>query len=130
MELPAPEHRTVPLTIVSSGRTHRFTVEVADTPEEQEKGLMFRKLLPADHGMVFPFEPPRPVSLWMKNMLIPIDMIFIRPDGTIATIGADAVPQSLEPVVSTEAVIAVLEIPGGRAAELGIKVGDKVEWPH
>jgi uncharacterized protein len=120
----------VPLTIQSKGKEHRFTVEVARTPEEQEKGLMHRRTLAADRGMIFPMEPPRPVTLWMKNMLVPIDMIFIRPDGTIASIGENAVPSSLDPVTSTETIAAVLEIPGGRAGELGIGPGDKVNWPR
>lgn len=120
--------RQVPLTIHSNGLQHRFTVEVATTPEEQERGLMERKSLADDRGMLFPMDPPRPTSLWMKNMLIPIDMLFIRADGTIASIGENATPQSLEPIVSTEPIAAVLEIPGGRSAELGIEPGDRVEW--
>jgi uncharacterized membrane protein (UPF0127 family) len=118
----------VPLTVHSKGRQHRFTVEVARTPEEQEQGLMFRQALAPDHGMIFPMSPPRPASFWMKNTLIGLDIIFIRPDGTIANIGDNAVPLSLDPVMSAEPVSAVLEIPGGRAAELGITAGDKVVW--
>ena len=78
--------------------------------------------------MIFPFEPPRPASFWMKNTLIPLDMIFIRADGTIANIEANAVPLSLEAENSDGPVKAVLEIAGGRSAELGIKAGDKVDW--
>ena len=73
-------------------------------------------------------DPPRPASFWMKNTVIPLDMIFVRPDGTIARIAADTVPYSLDPVDSGEPVSAVLEIAGGRAAELGIAEGDKVSW--
>lgn len=118
----------VPLTIRSAGRTHRFIVEVAETPEQQAQGLMFREALAGDRGMLFPYDPPRPASFWMKNTLIPLDMVFIRPDRTIGRIAANTVPHSLEPVASLEPVSAVLELRGGRAAELGIKVGDKVEW--
>lgn len=118
------------MTIQSKGKEHRFTVEVARTPEEQEKGLMHRPTLAADRGMIFPMTPPRPVTLWMKNMLVPVDMVFIRPDGTIASIGENAAPQSLDPVTSTEMIAAVLEIPGGRAGELGIGPGDTVNWPR
>ena len=118
----------VPLTIRSLSRTHRFTVEVARTPEEQATGLMNRQSLAPDRGMLFPYEPPRSTSFWMKNTLIPLDMIFIRPDGTIARIAANTVPLSLEPVPSLEPVAAVLEIAGGRAAELGILEGDRVSW--
>jgi len=89
---------------------------------------MFRKSLDRDRGMVFPRNPPGDASFWMKNTLIPLDMIFIRPDGTIARIAENTVPMSLDPVPSLEPVGAVLEIAGGRSAELGIKPGDRVRW--
>ncbi|HEV2865103.1 MAG TPA: DUF192 domain-containing protein [Allosphingosinicella sp.] len=120
----------VPLSIVSGGRTHRFTVEVARTSDEQAQGLMFRERLGRDEGMLFPFPSPRPASFWMRNTLIPLDMIFIRNDGTIARIAANAVPRSEEPVSSGEPVIAVLEIKGGRSAELSLREGDRVSWPR
>lgn len=119
---------TIPLRIRSGGREHRFQVELARTPEEQARGLMFRESLGADEGMLFPMEPPRPASFWMKNTLIPLDIIFIRPDGTIARIAHRTVPHSLESVQSGEPVSAVLELRGGRAAELGIEEGDRVSW--
>ncbi|HVF83414.1 MAG TPA: DUF192 domain-containing protein [Sphingomicrobium sp.] len=112
----------------ANGRSHRFTVEVARTAEEQATGLMNRQNLAPDRGMIFPYQPPRNASFWMKNTLIPLDIIFIRPDRTIARIEAETVPLSLEPVPSLEPVGAVLEIAGGRAAELGIKPGDRVQW--
>jgi uncharacterized membrane protein (UPF0127 family) len=118
----------VPLTITSAGHTHRFTVEIARTEDEQATGLMNRSSLAPDRGMIFPFEPPRDASFWMKNTLIPLDMIFVRADGSIANIEANTVPLSLQPVYSAGAVAAVLEIAGGRSAELGIKAGDKVKW--
>jgi hypothetical protein len=120
----------VPLTIRSASGAHRFTVEVAHTPEEQANGLMHRQSLASDRGMIFPYEPPQDVAFWMKNTLIPLDMIFIRADGTIARIAANTVPLSLDPVPSLEPVSAVLEIAGGRAAELGIREGDRVDWPR
>ncbi len=122
--------QTVPLTIKSARKVHNFIVEVARTEAEQERGLMFRDHLPPNAGMIFPMIPPRPASFWMKNTLIPLDMIFIRADGSIARIAADTVPYSLEPVSSGEPVAAVLEIAGGRAGELGISEDDKVEWPR
>jgi uncharacterized protein len=131
---PAPVERSsagleqVPLTIESSGKIHRFIVEVAETGEQQAQGLMFRKSLAPDRGMVFPRDPPGDASFWMKNTLIPLDIIFIRTDGTIARIAENTVPMSLDPVPSLEPVGAVLEIAGGRSAELGIKAGDKVRW--
>ena len=80
--------------------------------------------------MIFPYEPAKAASFWMKNTLIPLDIIFIRPDGTIVNIAENTVPLSLEPVASLEPVGGVLEIAGGRSAELGVKAGDKVEWVH
>jgi uncharacterized membrane protein (UPF0127 family) len=120
----------VPLTIASKGKIHRFVVEVARTPQEQERGLMERQSLASDRGMIFLFDPPKMAGFWMKNTLIPLDMIFIKADGTIANIAENTVPLSLEPVVSTAEVVAVLEISGGRSAELGISAGDRVEWPR
>lgn len=89
---------------------------------------MFRQSLAPDRGMIFPRDPPGDATFWMKNTLIPLDMIFIRTDGSIARIAPNAVPMSLDPVPSLEPVGAVLEIAGGRAAELGLKPGDKVSW--
>jgi uncharacterized membrane protein (UPF0127 family) len=120
----------VPLTVQSGTGLHRFTVEVARTPEEQARGLMYRRSLADDRGMVFPYDPPRSVGFWMKNTYIPLDIIFIRPNGRIARIAANTTPLSLEPVSSVEPVSTVLEIRGGRAAELGIREGDLVSWPR
>lgn len=106
-----------------------FTVQIAASIEQQEQGLMFYRSLGADQGMIFPYDPPRNVAFWMKNTLIPLDMIFIRANGTIARI-ATAKPLDLETVPAGEPVAAVLEIRGGRAAELGIREGDIVDWPH
>lgn len=118
------------LEVESSGRTHRFVVEVARTPDEQAQGLMYRRSLGPNEGMIFPFPSPRPASFWMRDTLIPLDMIFVREDGTIARIAANTVPLSEETVSSGEPVAAVLEIRGGRAAELGIRAGDRVLWPR
>jgi uncharacterized membrane protein (UPF0127 family) len=118
----------VRLEIQSGGRTHVFTVEMARTPAQQEQGLMNRHGLGPDAGMLFPFDPPRPASFWMRNTLIPLDMIFIRPDGSIARIAANTVPLSETPVAVVEPMTAVLEIKGGRAAQLGMKEGDRVSW--
>ena len=117
----------MPLTIHSSSGSHLFTVEVAATPEQQERGLMFTRSLGADQGMIFPYDPPQTVAFWMKNTLIPLDMLFVRADGTIARI-TTAKPLDLTPVPAGEPVAAVLEIRGGRAAELGVREGDRVEW--
>jgi uncharacterized protein len=119
---------TVALTISTAAQKHGFRVEVARTEVQQERGLMFRSHLEPNAGMIFPMNPPRMASFWMKNTIIPLDMIFIRADGSIARIAAQTVPYSLAPVSSGEPVAAVLEIAGGRAAELGINEDDKVVW--
>ena len=117
----------MPLTIKSKNGVHRFTVEVAATPQQQETGMMFRTSVAPDRGMVFPYEPAQEVAFWMKNTLIPLDIIYIRADGTIARItNAKALDETSLP--SGEPIAAVLEIAGGRAAELGIAPGDKVQW--
>ena len=121
--------REVPLTIRSKTGVHRFTVEIAATADQQERGLMFRKSLAPDRGMIFPYDPPQEVGFWMKNTLIPLDIIYIRANGTIAHI-VNAEPMDLTPLPSGEPIVLVLEIAGGRAAQLGIKEGDKVSWPH
>lgn len=119
---------TVPLTIRDGDVVHKFNVEVARTAEEQKQGLMFRTSLPADGGMIFPFEKPRFASFWMKNTLIPLDMIFVRADGSIDRIAENTIPESLEPVVSGGEVSAVLELAGGTAARLGIDEDGVVTW--
>jgi uncharacterized membrane protein (UPF0127 family) len=120
----------VPLTVSGHGKTHRFTVEVAKTAEEQERGLMFRQSLAPDRGMIFPFAKPVRATFWMKDTVIPLDLIFIRADGTIANIAANARPMDLSIIPSDGPVSTVLEIAGGRAAELRIRAGDRVRWPH
>jgi uncharacterized protein len=122
--------RTVPLSIKSGAKVHKFMIEVARTEAEQARGLMFRDKIADNGGMIFPMSPPRVASFWMKNCPIPQDWLFIRADGTIAKIAANTVPFSLEPISSDEPVAAVLEIRGGRAGELGIFENDKVEWPR
>jgi uncharacterized membrane protein (UPF0127 family) len=116
------------LTIESGGRSHRFTVEIARTEQQQSQGLMGRRELAADRGMLFPFDPPRAAEFWMRGTLIPLDMIFIRTNGTIARIAANTVPLSEELVGTEQELSAVLELRGGRAAELGIREDDAVTW--
>lgn len=118
----------IPLTITQDGKVHRFMVEVARSEQEQAKGLMFRKQMGADEGMIFPRRPPDFASFWMRNTVIPLDMIFIGTDGKILNIAANTVPYSLDPQTSDGIASAVLELNGGRAAELGIEPGAKVEW--
>jgi len=114
------------LEIASKTGVHSFTVEVADTEAEREKGLMFRKELPEGHGMLFDFHSDQEVSFWMKNTFIPLDMIFIRGDGRILRIAANTQPMSTRIIPSGGPVRAVLEVAGGTAEKLGIEPGDMV----
>ena len=118
-----------PLTIVSGSARHAFQVEVARNDADRAQGLMFRRNLAPDRGMLFDFARVQPISMWMQNTYIPLDMVFIRPDGTIARVAENAEPLSTRMIPSGEPVLAVLEVPGGTAARLAIKAGDRVEHP-
>lgn len=121
--------RVIPLTVTTtSGQRHAFRVEVAASGQEQQRGLMFRTEMGADEGMIFPFSQVRMASFWMRNTVIPLDIIFIGPDNKVINISANAVPYSEESRPSTAPAAAVLELNGGRAAELGIGPGARVEW--
>jgi uncharacterized membrane protein (UPF0127 family) len=125
--------KTVTVTIRSSNGAHIFTVETARTAAEQEQGLMFRTDIAEDGGMLFaPYPPgggpPQRATFWMKNTPSPLDIVFIRPDHTIARIAENAVPFDESPIASGEPVTAVLELKGGRTSALGIAEGDKVSW--
>lgn len=117
------------MLIEHAGGQTAFAVELAITPQEQARGLMFRRSLPADRGMLFVFDPPRPASFWMRNTLIPLDMLFIRDDGTVANIVHEAEPMTETPRRSDGPVRAVLEIVGGRARALGMEAGDRAVHP-
>ncbi len=116
------------LKVKSQNGTHSFRVEVASTFKEQEHGLMFRSEMGADEGMIFPNKPPRRAAFWMHNTVIPLDIIFIGTDHRILNIAANAVPYDETPLPSAGVASGVLELNGGRAAQLGIKAGDKVTW--
>ncbi|HUB13236.1 MAG TPA: DUF192 domain-containing protein [Acetobacteraceae bacterium] len=125
---PQPKLPTEKLVIVTKdGKPHDFTVEVATTPHQQEVGEMFRKEVPPDQGMLFVWPAPHESPMWMKNTLVPLDMVFINPDGTIRAIAENTVPESLAPISSHGPVLAVLELAGGITARLNIVVGDKVQ---
>jgi uncharacterized protein len=117
----------IPLTVRSGAALHHFKVEVAASPDQQERGLMYRRSVDPDGGMIFPYHPPQDVAFWMKNTWIPLDIIYIRADGSIARI-THAQAMDLTPLPSGEPVAAVLEIAEGRAAQLGIREGDIVRW--
>ena len=118
----------IPLTVTSGDERIAFSVEVADTPEAQARGLMFRTDLGDNEGLIFPYDGTRAQSFWMKNTPLPLDIIYIGPDRRISNIAAETEPYSLDPVYSVGPVLGVLELRGGRAAELGIEPGDLVEW--
>lgn len=114
------------LEIVGAKGTSSFTVEFVDTDESRAKGLMFRKEMAEDHGMLFDFRREQPVWFWMKNTYLPLDMIFARADGVIVSIARDAVPLSEETISSGGSVRFVLEVVAGTAARLGVKPGDRL----
>jgi uncharacterized protein len=122
--------QSLPLSAYTVINQQRIELEVAQTPEQQEIGLMFRPSLAPNRGMLFPFSPPRPVAFWMKNCLISLDMVFIRNERVIA-ISANVPPCRKDPCPSygpaaRASVDHVLELAGGRAAQLGLKVGDSI----
>ncbi len=117
------------LVVVTASREIKFEVELALNDAERSRGLMYREKLGPYDGMLFDFHQDAPVSFWMKNTLIPLDMVFIAGDGTIKHVHANAVPLSTEAIPSQFPVRAVLEINGGSARLLGIKPGDKVKHP-
>ena len=125
--IPQSTLRTEEVAIVTAkGDKHTFDVEIARTPNELAYGLMNRTGMAKDHGMLFLFNDEIERSFWMKNTLISLDMIFIRSDGTILRIHPSAIPNDLTPIFSQGPAMAVLELNGGRAADLGIKAGDRV----
>ena len=112
-----------------SGSVLRFTIELADTPAERAKGLMFRESLPRSAGMLFLFERPQVASFWMRNTLIPLDMIFVGADGTVTHVHSEAVPGDLTPIRGGDGIQSVLEINGGLARRLGIVPGSVLRHP-
>jgi uncharacterized protein len=118
------------VTIVSrDGKSHVFHIELALTPQQQEKGLMNRTEMAKDAGMLFYFGKEGERSFWMKDTLIPLDMLFLKADGKIAHIHDSAIPNDLTSVKSNGPAMAVLELNGGAAKELGIVEGDRVKHP-
>ncbi len=110
----------------AAGETHKFEVWLVRNPAERARGLMFVEALEPDGGMLFVYPQPQMIGMWMKNTLIPLDMLFVEADGNIAYIAENTVPHSLETVSAKMPVSAVLELRGGRVAELGIAPGDKL----
>ncbi len=110
----------------SAGARHRFNIELATSPQQIAQGLMYRRQMAPDAGMLFIFERPDPAVFWMKNTFIPLDLIFIGVDGRILNIAERTIPQSETPVPASGPTRAVLEVNGGTSARLGIKPGDRV----
>jgi uncharacterized membrane protein (UPF0127 family) len=119
----------VPVLIHAGGSTYKFNAEIADTADERAQGLMYREHLDANEGMLFLYPVAKPVAFWMKNTPLPLDMIFIDAEGKIVNVAAMAKPFDTSPISSEGPAIAVFEILGGSAGQLGIQAGDKVEWP-
>ena len=117
------------LEIATAGGTRTFSVELAKTRPELDRGLMYRRSLPSCQGMLFDFGSVRPIAMWMKNTYVPLDMIFIRADGRILRIAENTVPLSETLVPSGGPVLAVLEVVAGTAKKLGIAAGDRVAHP-
>ena len=124
----APAHagELEPLQIVTASGTHDFKVEVAADNGSRERGLMNRRYMAPDHGMLFEFPENAPLSFWMKNTYIPLDMIFISPKGVVTNVVAKAEPLSERVIPSGPPCVAVLEVNGGVAASIGLKIGDSV----
>jgi hypothetical protein len=122
------QFKTDTLTIrTADGKAYPFKVEMATTEGERAQGLMFRRSLAPDAGMLFDFGNSQPVTMWMENTLIPLDMLFIAADGHVVNIAQRAVPLSRATIASQGPVKGVLEVPGGTAARLGLKPGDVVQ---
>ncbi len=117
------------LQIVTASGTHTFTVEIAETPAQKERGLMFRRTLADDAGMLFPYTPPQEIAMWMRNTYISLDMVFIRADGTVHRIEKGTQPFSERVIASGGDVLAVLEIRAGISDRIGLKPGDRVVHP-
>ena len=115
-----------PITLESADSVTMLTAEIADTDELRTRGLMFRHFLPEDKVMLFDYQKPRPVAMWMKNTNISLDMLFIRADGTIAAIAENTVPQSLDTISVQEPVRGVLEMAAGTVKRLGLRPNDRV----
>ncbi len=125
---PQPDLPKEQLVIVGRGGVeHPFAVEMATAPQQQTVGEMFRTSVPADGGMLFDWGFPKSSQMWMRNTIVPLDMVFINPDGTIRSIAENTTPRSLAVIDSRGPVRAVLELPGGITAKLNIRVGDTVK---
>jgi uncharacterized membrane protein (UPF0127 family) len=115
------------LVIVTASGQHKITIEIAETEQQKALGLMFRDTLGRRAGMLFPYRQPQELTMWMRNTYIPLDMVFIRKDGTVHRIEESTEPFSEAVIASKGDVVAVLELAGGVAREIGLKAGDKIQ---
>jgi uncharacterized membrane protein (UPF0127 family) len=128
-QAPAAPGELENVTLVTASGEHVFKVEVMRTDEQRARGLMFRKHLPADRGMLFDFKAEQRVSMWMRNTYIPLDMVFIARDGTVVNVAQDTEPLSERTIPSAGPALAVLEVNAGVARRIGLKAGDRVRHP-
>ena len=122
--------KTSELTITTASGPHKFAIELALSGPQMEQGLMFRRSLAPDAGMLFDFGAPTNITMWMKNTLIPLDMLFLDNSGRIIDIHERAVPQSLDTIAANGPTRYVIELNGGTAERLGIKIGDRATSPY
>ncbi len=121
--------KIIPLTLMlSDGRKLTYKVEVAETDQQQQTGMMWRTHMAPKTGMLFPYTMAQPMAYWMRNTLIPLDIIYISPDRRVMRIWANTVPKSEKLLESGGRAIAVLELAGGESARIGLKVGDGLRW--
>lgn len=123
---PSQGLKQVPITLVTSTGRHAYRLEVAATADEQQCGLMYRKKMKQQAGMIFPFSPPRPATFWMENTFLPLDLIFVGPDSRVISVG-NGKPFSRDMIDSNGVAASVVELNAGEAKRIGLKVGDKVE---
>ena len=128
-QAPAAPGELENVTLVTASGEHVFKVEVMRTDEQRARGLMFRKHLPADRGMLFDFKAEQRVSMWIRNTYIPLDMVFIARDGTVVNVAQDTEPLSERTIPSAGPALAVLEVNAGVARRIGLKAGDRVRHP-
>lgn len=124
-----PALQQAKLRVTTATGAHEFSVWIAADARSRERGLMFVRAMPADRGMLFMFEFPQEVAFWMKNTVLPLDLVFIAEDGSVLNVAASAKPYSLDPIESDGDALAVLELNGGVARKIGLKPGDRVALP-
>lgn len=118
------------LVVVTDSGRHEVAIELADTEQKKQTGLMFRTSLGAGHGMLFPYDRPQEITMWMRNTYIPLDMVFIGADGVVVSVARNTEPMSEAIISSKVPATGVLEIKAGEAARLGIQPGSRVEHAH